>query len=54
MATLRSGLAGKTIAVLLKDIRSEFKTRYAVSAIIVFAAMTVAAVGYRRRRAEFY
>ena len=44
MPTTRSG--SKTIAVLLKDIKSELRTRYAISAIVMFAVVTVIAVGF--------
>lgn len=36
----------KTLAVLLKDIKSELRTRYAVGAIVMFAVVTVVAVGF--------
>jgi heme exporter protein B len=44
MAMWRSG--SKTVAVLAKDIRSEFRTRYAISAIVMFAVVTIIAVGF--------
>jgi len=46
MPTTKSILAGKALAVLAKDIRSELRTRYAVSAIVMFAVVTVVAVGF--------
>ncbi|RKX19997.1 MAG: ABC transporter permease [Candidatus Zixiibacteriota bacterium] len=42
----KSGLVSKTLAVLLKDLRSELRTRYAICAIIMFAVVTVVAVGF--------
>lgn len=38
-------LAG-TLGVLGKDLRAEFRTRYALSAVLVFAAACIAVVGY--------
>ena len=46
MATVSTGSTNKTIAVLVKDIKSELRTRYAVSAIVMFAVVTVVAVGF--------
>jgi heme exporter protein B len=46
MPTRRSYLAAKAMAVLAKDIRSELRTRYAVGAIVMFAVITVVAVGF--------
>jgi len=46
MPTTKSILAGKALAVLAKDIRSELRTRYAVSAIVMFAVVTVVTVGF--------
>ncbi len=36
----------RSLAVLAKDIKSELRTRYAVGAIVMFAAVTVVAVGF--------
>jgi len=36
----------KTLAVLFKDIKSELRTRYAIGAIVMFAVVTVVAVGF--------
>jgi heme exporter protein B len=44
MAITRSG--SKAVAVFVKDIRSELKTRYAVSAIVMFGVVTVVAIGF--------
>jgi heme exporter protein B len=46
MPIRRSYLAAKAMAVLAKDIRSELRTRYAVGAIVMFAVITVVAVGF--------
>ena len=46
MPTRQSFLAAKVIAVLAKDIRSEMRTRYAIGAIVMFAVITVVAVGF--------
>jgi heme exporter protein B len=46
MSTTQSGLVSKTLAVLFKDIKSELRTRYAVCAIVMFAVVTVVAVGF--------
>lgn len=46
MPTRRSSLAAKALAVLAKDIRSELRTRYAIGAIVMFAVITVVAVGF--------
>ena len=46
MPTRRSIWASKSIAVFIKDIRSELRTRYAIGAIIMFAVVTVVAVGF--------
>lgn len=46
MPARRSFWAAKAIAVLAKDIRSELRTRYAIGAIIMFAVITVVAVGF--------
>jgi len=42
----RSGLIAKSTAVLIKDIRSELRTRYSLNAVIMFAVVTVLAVGF--------
>ncbi|MCD6161149.1 MAG: heme exporter protein CcmB [candidate division Zixibacteria bacterium] len=42
----QSGLANKALAILIKDFKSEFRTRYAVNAIVMFALVTVVAVGF--------
>ncbi|MCP4582874.1 MAG: ABC transporter permease [candidate division Zixibacteria bacterium] len=46
MPARQSSLGSKTAAVLLKDIKSEFRTRYAIGAIVMFAVITVIAVGF--------
>jgi len=46
MPTNRSSWAARSLAVLIKDIRSEMRTRYAIGAIIMFAIITVVAVGF--------
>lgn len=46
MPTRQSSLAAKAFAVLAKDIRSELRTRYAIGAIVMFAVITVIAVGF--------
>lgn len=46
MPIKKSSWAAKTIAVFLKDIRSELRTRYAIGAIGMFAIITVIAVGF--------
>lgn len=46
MPTRRSSSAAKAFAVLAKDIRSELRTRYAIGAIVMFAVITVIAVGF--------
>jgi heme exporter protein B len=38
--------ANKSLAVLAKDIKSEMRTRYAIGAIVMFAVITVVAVGF--------
>jgi len=50
MATERSGLAIKSLAVFKKDVLSEFRTRYAIGAILMFALVTVVAVGFASAR----
>jgi len=39
-------LGSKTAAVLAKDIRSELRTRYAITAIVMFAVVSAVAVGF--------
>lgn len=46
-------MANKSLAVLGKDVRSELRTRYAISAIIMFALVTVIAVGFATKGAGF-
>jgi len=46
MATKSSSWAAKAWAVLAKDIRSEFRTRYAINAIALFAVTTLTAVSF--------
>jgi heme exporter protein B len=46
MAVKKSRLGAKTLAVFVKDIKSEIRTRYAIGAIIMFAVVTVIAVGF--------
>lgn len=46
MAARQLNLVDKSLAVFAKDIRSELRTRYALSAIIMFALVTVIAVGF--------
>jgi heme exporter protein B len=40
------GLTAKSLAVLRKDIRSEFRTRYALNAIVLFAVTTLVIVSF--------
>ncbi len=42
----KSSWAGKVLALLAKDLRTEFRTRYALSAIFLFALTTLAAVSF--------
>jgi heme exporter protein B len=51
MATNSSGSARKAVALLLKDIKSEIRTRYAINAIAMFAVVTVFAVSFAIRGA---
>jgi len=37
---------GKVLALLVKDLRSEYRTRYAISAVFLFALTTLAAVSF--------
>jgi heme exporter protein B len=46
MATSLSSSAAKSFSLFLKDIKSEFRTRYAVNAIAMFAIVTVFAVSF--------
>ncbi|NLI15346.1 MAG: ABC transporter permease [candidate division Zixibacteria bacterium] len=46
MPIKRLSWGAKTIAVLVKDIRGELRTRYAIGAIVMFAVITVVAVGF--------
>ncbi|OGC92526.1 MAG: hypothetical protein A2W25_07475 [candidate division Zixibacteria bacterium RBG_16_53_22] len=46
MATSSSGSATKAISLFLKDIKSEFRTRYAINAIAMFAVVTVFAISF--------
>jgi heme exporter protein B len=46
METKSSGLASKSLAVFLKDLKSELRTRYAINAILMFALVTVFAVSW--------
>ncbi len=46
MVKKSSNLATKALAVLAKDLMSEFRTRYAVNAILLFAVTTLAAVSF--------
>jgi len=46
MAAEKSRLGYKALAVFVKDIKSEIRTRYAIGSIIMFAAVTVIAVGF--------
>jgi heme exporter protein B len=49
MATSSSGSAAKAISLFLKDIKSEFRTRYAINAIAMFAVVTVFAISFAIR-----
>ncbi len=42
----KSSWAVKIVAVLVKDLRAEYRTRYAVNAIFLFALTTLAAVSF--------
>ncbi|MFC1475769.1 heme exporter protein CcmB [Candidatus Zixiibacteriota bacterium] len=42
----KSSWAGKVLALLAKDLLTEFRTRYALSAIFLFALTTLAAVSF--------
>ncbi len=42
----KSSWAGKVLALLAKDLRTEFRTRYALSAIFLFALTTLAVVSF--------
>ena len=42
----RSSWAGRILALLAKDLRAEYRTRYAVSAVFLFALTTLAAVSF--------
>lgn len=46
MPTGKSSWAAKVLALLVKDLRTEYRTRYAVSAIFLFALTTLAAVSF--------
>jgi heme exporter protein B len=46
MPTRKLFSANKSLAVLAKDIKSEMRTRYAIGAIVMFAVITVVAVGF--------
>lgn len=46
MPTGKSSWVAKVAALLLKDLRVEYRTRYAVSAIFLFALTTLAAVSF--------
>lgn len=46
MGTRSSGSASKALAVFLKDVKSELRTRYAINAILMFAVVTVFAVSW--------
>jgi len=46
METKSSGWASKSLAVFLKDLKSELRTRYAANAILMFALVTVFAVSW--------
>ena len=46
MATNPSGSAAKALALFLKDLKSELRTRYAINAIAMFAVVTVFAVSW--------
>ena len=50
METKSSGSVGKSFAVFRKDIKSEFRTRYAINAILLFAIVTVFAVSFSMAR----
>ena len=42
----QSSLLNKIFAVFAKDIKSEFRTRYAINAIVMFAVVTVIAISF--------
>lgn len=46
MLTGSTGLTAKSLAVLRKDIRCEFRTRYAVNAILLFGITTLTVVSF--------
>lgn len=46
MPQRQSSLPSKIIAVLVKDVKSEMRTRYAIGAIIMFSVVTVVAIGF--------
>jgi len=46
LPTRRYGLAAKALAVLAKDFRAEYRTRYAVNAIILFGITTLTVVSF--------
>ena len=46
MAKSRSNLLGNAYYIFLKDMRLEFRTRYAINAIILFAITTLIAVSF--------
>lgn len=46
LPTSSSGLATKSLAVLRKDILSEFRTRYAINAILLFGVTTLTVVSF--------
>ena len=41
-----SGLTAKSLAVLRKDIQSEYRTRYAINAILLFGVVTLTVVSF--------
>lgn len=46
METRSSGSVRRSLAVFLKDIKSELRTRYAINAILMFAVVTVFAISF--------
>jgi len=46
LPTGKSSWVGKVLALLVKDLRSEYRTRYAISAVFLFALTTLAAVSF--------
>ena len=46
MSRSNSGLINKTLAVYAKDMRLEFRTKYAINAILLFGISTLAVVSF--------